>query len=92
MKAIIAGGGIGGLNAALCLHRIGWEIVVLEQAQQLNEVGAGIQISPNGTKVLRELGVLDELQSTLFKPEGLEMRSRRTGKPVFPIPLQEAAQ
>lgn len=91
MKAIIAGAGIGGLTAALCLQRIGWQVEVIEQASQLDEVGAGIQISPNASRVLDKLGVLSHLGDQVFHPEKIEMRIGRTSRPVFSIPLRKIA-
>ncbi|MEO0362635.1 MAG: NAD(P)-binding protein, partial [Pseudomonadota bacterium] len=52
MKAVVVGAGIGGLTAALALRRVGWEVELLERAEAVAEVGAGIQLSPNGTRVL----------------------------------------
>lgn len=80
MKAIIAGGGIGGLCAALCFHNFGWDVEVLEQAPKLSEVGAGIQISPNAVKVLRAIGVADAVEEQAFVPQSGEFRSGRSGK------------
>jgi len=57
MKALIAGGGIGGLGTAIALALRGWQVSVFEQAPALSEVGAGLQISPNGWRVLDALGV-----------------------------------
>ena len=54
---IIAGAGIGGLTAALAIARAGFRAVVLEQAPRLEEAGAGIQLSPNATRVLFDLGL-----------------------------------
>ncbi|MGB7078276.1 MAG: FAD-dependent oxidoreductase, partial [Xanthobacteraceae bacterium] len=51
-SVIVAGAGIGGLTAALALARNGFRVVVLEQAERLAEVGAGIQLSPNATRLL----------------------------------------
>ncbi|MGJ8669335.1 MAG: FAD-dependent monooxygenase [Oceanococcus sp.] len=92
MKALIAGGGIGGLCAALCLRRIGWEVLVLEQASETGELGAGIQISPNGGHVLQQLGLMETLSAKAFHPQALEMRWGRSGRQVFHVPLQEHAQ
>ena len=51
-QALIVGGGIGGLCAAICLRLTGWEVQVFEQAPEIAEIGAGLQISPNGVKIL----------------------------------------
>ncbi len=91
MRAIIVGAGIGGLSAALCLRRIGWQVCVLEQTDQLGEIGAGIQISPNASRLLGTLGVLDRVGPAAFEPERIEMRLGRSGREVFSIPLREAA-
>lgn len=91
MQAIIIGAGIGGLTAALCLQRIGWQVTVYEQAQQLVEVGAGIQISPNGSRVLDALGLTDYLAPHLFEPERIDMRWGLSGGSIFSIPLKEQA-
>ncbi|MEV4566144.1 FAD-dependent monooxygenase [Nonomuraea sp. NPDC049419] len=56
-QAIVIGGGIGGLAAALALHRIGWHAVVLERAAELREIGAGMSQAPNAMRALDELGV-----------------------------------
>ncbi len=90
-KAIITGGGIGGLTAALAFVHFGWEVIVLEQAAELSEVGAGIQISPNGMKVFRSLSMEDAVSRNAFEPEALEMRFGRSGKRVFRIEAAEAA-
>ncbi|HEX8358675.1 MAG TPA: NAD(P)-binding protein, partial [Longimicrobium sp.] len=58
---IIAGGGIGGLSAAIALRRAGWEARVFERAPELREVGAGISLWPNATRQLRRWGLLDEV-------------------------------
>jgi 2-polyprenyl-6-methoxyphenol hydroxylase-like FAD-dependent oxidoreductase len=56
-QAIVVGGGIGGLAAALALHRIGWQATVLERAPELSEIGAGMSQAPNALRALTELGV-----------------------------------
>ncbi|MGW5723275.1 FAD-dependent monooxygenase [Amycolatopsis sp. NPDC003865] len=57
MHAVVVGGGIGGLGAAIGLHRIGWTVTVLEQAPEFGDVGAGISLWPNALRCLDELGV-----------------------------------
>ncbi|MEM1133654.1 MAG: FAD-dependent monooxygenase [Pseudomonadota bacterium] len=82
-KAIIAGGGIGGLTAALCLHHFGWDALVYEQAEAIGEVGAGIQISPNGIKVLRTLGLGEPVLAAGFRPKAAEFRGGTSGRLIF---------
>lgn len=91
-KAIIAGGGVGGLTTALCLHGTGWDVQVLEQAAAITEVGAGIQISPNGFKVLDRLGLGDALRSVAYQPEILGLRIGTTGKTIFEVPMKGVMQ
>lgn len=61
-KAIIIGGGIGGLATAIALHRAGWHVKVLEQAPKFGEVGAGISLWPNSLRALDMLGVGDNVR------------------------------
>jgi salicylate hydroxylase len=92
MKALIAGGGIGGLGTAIALALRGWQVSVFEQAPALSEVGAGLQISPNGWRVLDALGVSTYLRATVFEPEAIEMRLGRSGRQVFRLPMRGFAQ
>src|SRR3712207_804003 len=80
MKVLIAGGGIGGLAAALALLQKGCDVEVYEQAPALKEVGAGLQLSPNGTRVLYALGVGEELKALSCEAEGKEIRIWNTGE------------
>ncbi len=91
MKILISGGGIGGLTAALCFLHHGTEVTVLEQAQELGEVGAGIQIPPNAMKVFAALGLDAALAETAFRPLAIEARMGRSGLELFHIPLAENA-
>ncbi len=59
----IIGGGIGGIAAAVALHRIGADVSVYERAEELREVGAGMMLWPNATRVLRELGLLEQVMA-----------------------------
>ncbi|QFZ17340.1 FAD-dependent monooxygenase [Saccharothrix syringae] len=62
MKAVVVGGGLGGITAAVALRAVGWEVVVLERAPEFGEVGAGIGVMPNALRALRELGLADEVR------------------------------
>ena len=88
MKALIVGGGIGGLAAAIAIAQRGHDVTVLEQAPKLIEVGAGLQISPNGWRVLEALGVTPMLRDTLFEPERVEMRMGVSGRKVFSLQMR----
>ncbi len=79
MKAIIAGAGIGGLVAGLCLKNAGWRVEVLEKEPSLRGGETGLQIAPNGMRVLARMGVLAGLQACAFYPESLDLRDGRTG-------------
>lgn len=76
---IVAGAGIGGLTAALALARKGFRVVIVEQAPELSETGAGLQLSPNVTRLLIELGLGDKLQAHSVAPEWLVIRRGRNG-------------
>jgi 2-polyprenyl-6-methoxyphenol hydroxylase-like FAD-dependent oxidoreductase len=67
-NAVVVGGGIGGLAAAVGLHRAGWEVTVLEQAEGFAEIGAGIMLWPNALKALRALGMHDRVRE-LAQPQ-----------------------
>jgi len=92
MKVVIAGGGIGGLSAAVALAKVGFEVELVERAQALTDVGAGIQLSPNATKGLAGLGVLEAVAQAGSTPLTLEMRIGRTGEKVFSIPIAQEAR
>ena len=79
-RIAIAGAGIAGLTTALCLLQRGILVDVYEQASQLHEVGAGVQISPNGSRVLQSLGLEPELHHCVCLAEGKEIRLWRTGQ------------
>jgi FAD-dependent urate hydroxylase len=87
-RALIVGGGLGGLSTALALHRIGIEVTVLERSPELAEVGAGLGVWINGMEALDELGVADAVQSTGSPNEVLEMKSS-TGRTLIEIPVGE---
>src|SRR5437868_11796997 len=80
MRVLIAGGGIGGLTAALSLLRHGIDVEVYEQAAELKEVGAGVQLAANGTRVLHALGVVEQLKAIHAKPQVKEIRHWQTGE------------
>src|SRR5215469_1424528 len=76
----IVGGGIGGLAAALALARRGIDVDVYEQAPELRELGAGVQISSNGTRVLHALGLGEAMERLGVVVSGKEIRLWSTGQ------------
>lgn len=80
MRVLIAGGGLGGLTAALALLKRGCDVEVYEQAAELREVGAGLQLSANGTHVLYALGVGEALKAHSCEAQGKEIRIWNTGE------------
>jgi 2-polyprenyl-6-methoxyphenol hydroxylase-like FAD-dependent oxidoreductase len=76
----IAGGGIGGLVAALALHQRGFEVSVYEQAPELHELGAGVTITPNGSRVLCELGLRPAIEALVSPLKSRQMRLFNTGE------------
>ncbi len=89
---VIAGAGIGGLTAALALTRAGFRAVVLEQATRLEETGAGIQLSPNATHVLFDLGLAERLRPLAVAPEAIRVVNGASGCDIVRVPLGDAAE
>ncbi|HEY0220213.1 MAG TPA: FAD-dependent monooxygenase [Afipia sp.] len=88
---VIAGAGIGGLTASLALVGAGFRVVILEREQKLEEAGAGLQLSPNATRVLIDLGVEPLLRPKIVAPDAVSIMTARTGKEIGRIPLGEDA-
>jgi salicylate hydroxylase len=88
--AIIAGGGIAGLSAALALAQGGRPVRILERAEVFDEFGAGLQLSPNATGILRGLGVLDQLIGTALRPRAIRISRGADGREISCLPLSEA--
>lgn len=86
---LIAGGGIGGLAAALACSRAGWGVQLLEQAPVFSEVGAGIQLGPNAVHIMQAWGLEAELQSIAAFPSQLQARSADTGRELGVLRLGE---
>lgn len=87
----VAGAGIGGLTAALALATKGFRVVVLEKAERLEEVGAGLQLSPNASRILIDLGLGPRLASRVVVPEAVSILSARAGGEIARLPLGAAA-
>ena len=86
-QALVAGGGIGGLAAALACTRAGWESRLYEQAPQLSVIGAGIQLGPNATRVLAGWGLGEALSAVASFPQRLRVRSAIDGAELAELRL-----
>jgi salicylate hydroxylase len=90
LPILVAGGGIGGLAAALALSRLGWRVKVLEQAARLGEIGAGIQLGPNGFAAFDALGIGDKARSLAVYTDEMVMHDALDETLVGRIPVGEA--
>jgi salicylate hydroxylase len=88
---VVAGAGIGGLTAALALAAQGFRVVVLEKAERLEEAGAGLQLSPNASRILVDLGLQPRLAARVVTPDAISIMSARAGGEIARLPLGEAA-
>ena len=86
-EILIAGGGIGGLAAALALARQGVDVTLLERAEAFQEFGAGIQIGPNVTRTLFSWGLDDALRSLASFPDSLQVRQAKSGQTLGSLPF-----
>jgi salicylate hydroxylase len=84
---IVAGAGIAGLTTAIALARAGMRATVIEQATRLEEAGAGIQLSPNATNVLIQLGLGERLRPLVMRPQAIRVMAGGSGREIVRIPL-----
>ena len=91
-RVLITGGGIGGLTAALCLARNGFEAAVFERAPEFAQMGAGLQLSPNASRVLHHLRLAPQLAARAFLPAATEFRRWRSGKLISRSALGETVR
>lgn len=90
LQILIAGGGIGGLAAALACHRAGCAVQVLEQAPAFAEVGAGLQLGPNAVRVLEQWGLGPAVRAVAAIPQRLQVRDAASGHVLGQMPLGTA--
>ncbi len=90
MNIIIVGAGIGGLVSALCLNKKGYKVEIYEQVEALSELGAGVQLSPNATRVLNHLDLFEDLEPYIFEPNSFQFLNYSSGKIIVERKLGEA--
>lgn len=86
-RVVVAGGGIGGLATAIGLRTAGLKVVVLERAKEFGEIGAGIQLAPNGFNALNALGVVERTLENAVYIDRLVMMDGVSGDQVAEIPV-----
>ncbi len=91
-RVLIAGGGIGGLAAAIALGRRGIETEILERSGFTEETGAGVQLGPNATLALAALGVLEAVEPHAFRPEAIWVYDGISGRKLSSVPLGRHAE
>jgi 3-hydroxybenzoate 6-monooxygenase len=92
LPILVAGGGIGGLAAAVVLGRAGHAVTVLEQAPEFGEIGAGIQLGPNIFRMFEYLGLTEKINQVAYFPPAMGMRDVRTGEQVVRVHMGDAAR
>ncbi|PZA13931.1 monooxygenase [Rhodopseudomonas palustris] len=88
---IVAGAGIGGLTAALALAAKGFRVTVLERTGRLDEVGAGLQLSPNASRILVELGLRSRLEACAVVPDAVTAINARSGRSIVRMRIADVA-
>jgi 2-polyprenyl-6-methoxyphenol hydroxylase-like FAD-dependent oxidoreductase len=91
LPVLVAGGGIGGLAAALALGRKGLEVRVFEQGSEFKEIGAGIQLGPNVYRMFDLLGLTEAIEGYSVHPDNMVMMDGLTGEEVIRLPVGGAA-
>ena len=91
-QVLIVGAGIGGLTAALYLHQLGFVVQVYEQTVRTTGDGAGIQLSPNATRVLHQVGLASSLASISSEPSVIDIQHWRTGRRISTMQLASGVE
>lgn len=92
VDVVVVGGGIGGLAGALALGRLGWRVRVLERSAEFTEVGAGLQLAPNATRILGDWGVLDRVTAAGFTPRRAALADAMDGEELTHLDLADVTE
>ncbi len=91
LPIIVAGGGIGGLACGLMLAKAGQKVIIIEQAKQFGETGAGIQIGPNAFTMFDAMGIRQSINQVAVFPDALVMMDALSGEQITRVPLNNDA-
>ncbi|GHC68499.1 FAD-dependent monooxygenase [Limoniibacter endophyticus] len=89
---LVSGAGIAGAAFALCLARRGFRVRLFERAPIIHEFGAGLQLSPNATAILKRVGVLDAVEKNAVQPQSVVLKTASNLQQVAEVPLGKAAE
>ncbi|KAI0430350.1 putative salicylate hydroxylase [Xylaria sp. FL1042] len=92
LSIIVIGAGIGGLAIGLFMRKTGHDVLILERRQEITEVGAGIQVPPNASRILRRFGVLDETMKYATVLERNSLRRWKDGEELASVPLVDVEE
>ena len=87
MKVVIVGGGLGGLACAIACRREGIDVEILERSPEVREVGAGIQIPPNGGRIMRDFGLVPQLIKHGSQVQQVDFRRYKDGRLLRSMPF-----
>lgn len=87
MKVVIVGGGLGGLACAIACRREGIDVEILERSPEVHEVGAGIQIPPNGGRIMCDFGLLPQLLEQGSQVQQVDFRRYKDGRLLRSMPF-----
>src|ERR1035441_4078090 len=90
VRVAIIGAGIGGLAAATALSRHGFRVDIYEQAGELREVGVGLHLGCNGSRILNRWGLADRIRDVAVRPVSLEVRDWCQGRVVSQLPMGDS--
>lgn len=92
IEIAVAGAGVAGLTAALCLVRQGYSVHLFEKSDSFTEIGAGIQLSPNAMRVLHRMDLAEAVKAHAIAPEAIDLRVGANGRLLTSLPLGEACR
>jgi salicylate hydroxylase len=87
LNIVIVGAGIAALTSAIGLKKAGHDVTILEQAREITDVGAGIQMAPNATRIMRRLGLLDQIMAKSNELQATSLRRWQDDRELGSVPM-----